>query len=263
MDPDLMGYQVYRSTSSGFQLNKSNLLALSFDTSYTDGFVSPGQTYYYRIAGVDVHGNLGTPSSELSQTALSATLVSFAATSSRLSAFIHWTTATETNNYGFEIERRSVGKDGTPSPSWRRIGFVAGSGTSLSSRNYEYADRGIEAGTYDYRIKQIQTSGSYVYSTVAEVEIGLAPREFTLAQDYPNPFNPSTTLEFTLERDGRATVRIYNMLGQEVATVFDQEAEAGRVYQAQFNAGRLTSGVYVSILESGGKRLRQKMLLLK
>ena len=91
----------------------------------------------------------------------------------------------------------------------------------------------------------------------------MAPKELTLGQNYPNPFNPTTMIEFTLQQEGRAVMKIYNTLGQEVATVFDQVAESGRIYQVPFDASRLTSGVYLSVLESGGKRLQQKMLLIK
>jgi hypothetical protein len=124
-------------------------------------------------------------------------------------------------------------------------------------------DRNLSVGLYAYRLKQMDRSGRFKYTQEVHVDVGSAPRVFSLAQNYPNPFNPSTTLEFTFEQNGNATVKIYNVLGQEVATVFDQVAEAGRIYQAQFNASRFTSGVYMSVLESGGKRLFRKMLLVK
>jgi hypothetical protein len=181
----------------------------------------------------------------------------FTVTADRFDAELRWSTATETNTNGFEIERREVNSQFT------RIGVVVGAGTSSSPREYTFADRGIPAGRYAYRIKQIDKDGSFKYTQTDEVEVGLAPKAFTLSQNYPNPFNPSTMLEFTFEQNGNATVKIYNMLGQEVATVFNQKAEAGRIYQAQFYASRFTSGVYVSVLESGGKRLLRKMLLVK
>jgi len=200
-----------------------------------------------------------------STSALPVELVSFVAHPRQSSVELNWTTATETNNYGFEVERRDVAipQSKIGNSQWSKVGFVTATGTSNSPHEYSFVDQNLSPGRYAYRLKQVDKSGTYKYTQIWEVEVGTAPKEFTLGQNYPNPFNPSTTLEFTLEQNGRAKVKIYNMLGQEVATVFDQEAEAGRVYQAQFNAGRLTSGVYVSVLESGGKRLRQKMLLLK
>jgi hypothetical protein len=183
-----------------------------------------------------------------------------------------WKTATEKNNYGFEIERQVLLGSGLESGSqatsikpqnWARVGFVAGTGASSSPKEYSFADKNLASGWYAYRIKQIDKNGTFKYTQSAEVEVGLAPKAFTLNQNFPNPFNPSTTLEFTFEQNGNATVKIYNMLGQEIATVFDEVAEAGKIYQARFNASRLTSGVYMSVLESGGKRLFRKMLLVK
>ncbi|HEY6951017.1 MAG TPA: SBBP repeat-containing protein, partial [Bacteroidota bacterium] len=178
---------------------------------------------------------------------------------------LHWLTFTETNNAGWEVDRKKLASSNEQSAdgSWLNIGYVTGAGTSTSPKNYEFKDVGIPGGRYAYRMKQIDRTGSYKYLEEVDVEVGLAPKEFTLAQNYPNPFNPSTTLQFTLEQSGRAVMKIYNVLGQEVATVFDQEAEAGQYYQVQFNAARFTSGVYVSVLESGGKRMYRKMLLVK
>jgi hypothetical protein len=199
-------------------------------------------------------------------------LVSFNAHPNGSAVELAWKTATEKNNYGFEIERHVLLGSGLESGSqatsikaqnWARVGFVAGTGASSSPKEYSFADKNLVSGWYAYRIKQIDKNGSFKYTQSAEVEVGLAPKVFTMNQNFPNPFNPSTTLEFTFEQNGNATVKIYNMLGQEVATVFDEVAEAGKTYQARFNASRLTSGVYMSVLESGGKRLFRKMLLVK
>ncbi len=190
-------------------------------------------------------------------------LVSFSASQERSSVHIRWTTATEINGYGFDIQRNIIRNLNTDISSWESIGFVEGAGTSTSPRQYSFEDKTVTPGIYSYRIKQIDKDGSFKYTQTAEVEVGSTPKQFSLSQNYPNPFNPSTTLEFTFEQNGIATVKIYNMLGQQVATVFDQVAEAGKIYQARFNASRFTSGVYMSVLESSGKRLFRKMLLVK
>jgi hypothetical protein len=96
-----------------------------------------------------------------------------------------------------------------------------------------------------------------------QVVVGSAPRVFTLSQNYPNPFNPTTTIEFTLANDGRATLKVYDVLGREVATLLDENRKAGEYQQVVFDASRYSSGVYFAVLRSGGKQLLKKMLLLK
>jgi predicted outer membrane repeat protein len=214
---------------------------------------------------------------------LPAQMSSFTATANRLNAELKWRTETEVDNYGFEIERRFIGSSGDRDngasaqrgdeeinqltthqlTSWSRIGFVKGSGTSTSPKEYSYPDRRLPSGRYAYRIKQIDNSGAFRYTEAVEVEVGLAPRVFTLSQNYPNPFNPTTTIEFTLPEDGRVKMRVYNMLGEEVTTLVDEERKAGVYQQALFDASRLATGVYFSRIEFNGKQLIKKMMLLK
>jgi uncharacterized delta-60 repeat protein len=204
--------------------------------------------------------------------ALPVELTSFSATTYGGYVQIVWNTATEVNNYGFDIERRSVtaGENLLPSTStagtshtWTKVGFVAGSGSSSSTRQYAYADRGISAGRYAYRIKQIDKNGAFVYSAAAEVEVGLAPRILTLGENYPNPFNPSTTIEFSVPQDGRAVLKIIDLLGREVATLFEGEAKSGHYQRVVFDASTFASGVYFSRLEFGGTQQLKKMILMK
>jgi len=183
-------------------------------------------------------------------------MMSFTATANRLNAELRWSTATEVNNYGFEIERRQTG-------SWATVGFVEGAGTSSSPRDYSYTDKSLSPGRYTYRIKQIDNTGSFLYKNSAEVEIGLTAKVFELASNYPNPFNPSTTIQFTLGNDGMTSLQVYNMLGQKVATLFQGAAEAGKMYQVTLDASNLPSGLYFAKLESGNQHTIQKMVLLK
>ena len=187
---------------------------------------------------------------------------------------ISWTTASETDNYGFEIERRKVsgfeiqgsGRETLnlePETKWSRVGFVRGSGTSASPRKYAFDDENLSPGRYAYRIKQIDHAGSFTYSSSVEVEVGLAPKKLTLSDAYPNPFNPSTIIEFTVPEDGKAALRIYNVVGQLVITLYDGEVAAGRIYQASFDASRLATGIYLTRLEYGGKQITKKISLVK
>ena len=214
-------------------------------------------------------------------------LTSLNAFALRGAAEIRWSTATEVQNYGFEIERRGlsqiptdargydsrnesnnprlndVGQASIQLSNWRSVGFVQGSGTSTSPREYSFLDRNLPPGRYAYRIKQIDLDGSFTYSLSTEVEIGAAPKLFTLSPNYPNPFNPSTNIEFTLPENGFVSLKVYNMLGQEVARLFEGEAIAGKIYQRSFEASSLPTGVYVSRLTFGNQNLMQKMILAK
>jgi hypothetical protein len=187
-------------------------------------------------------------------------LTAFTATCNRLSAELKWSTATEIENYGFDIERRAeVGKD----TLWAKVGFVSGNGTSNAPHDYSYTDANLPSGRYAYRLKQLDLSGTYRYYKTTEVEIGLAAKVLTLSNNYPNPFNPSTNIEFTLPSDGRVVLKVYNILGQEVAELYDGEAQAGRILRVRFDATGMSTGLYFYRLQFGGKALMKRMLLVK
>jgi hypothetical protein len=188
--------------------------------------------------------------------ALPVEMVAFTAKANGMQADLRWLTATEANNYGFEIERRQTG-------NWEKIGFVAGAGSSSSPRSYSYTDKNLSEGSYAYRIKQVNKDGSSSYHGSAQVQIGSVAKKFELASNFPNPFNPSTTVQFTLENDGVATLTVYNVLGQEVMTLFNDNGQAGRLYQVKFDASRLPTGLYFAKLQSGNQRMMQKMALVK
>ena len=261
-DKDLKGYTVYRSTSTGFALNDSIKLAQTTDTTYTDISTIPGNTYYYRVAAVDVHGNIGMPTGELSEVNFSITLTSFTASQSYRSIILRWKTATETSNAGFEIERRTMSNEQLSMNNWSKAGFVDGSGTANTPKEYSFTDSRLEAGKYSYRLKQIDRNGDFKYSEEVEAEV-VVPKVFALSQNYPNPFNPTTTIEFTVPSDGRATLKVYDILGREVATLLDGNVKSGVIQHATFDASRFSSGIYFSRLEFDGTRITRKMTLLK
>jgi len=173
------------------------------------------------------------------------------------SAILRWSTATEVNNNGFEVERRAENTS-----AWTKLGFITGAGTSTSPREYSYQDVNLLPGVYIYRLKQIDNSGAFKYSATTQVDVGVS-RGFELLSNYPNPFNPETNLRFSVPENGFATLKVFNMLGQEVATLFSGIAQAGHYIPATFNAGRLASGVYFSHLDYNGKSLVQRMILTK
>jgi len=183
-------------------------------------------------------------------------LTAFNAVVSGKSVELAWSTATEVNNSGFAVERK------TSASAWSQVAFVAGNGTSNAHHSYSYIDA-VGAGTYSYRLKQIDHDGKFAYSKAVEAAVGLTPADYALSQNYPNPFNPTTMMTFAVKTDQKASMKVYNMLGQEVMTLFDGEAKADQLYHVQFNASSLASGTYFYILQTGEMRQVKKMVLLK
>ncbi len=183
-------------------------------------------------------------------------LVSFNAAVNNNAVSLVWQTATETNNQGFEIERKADNQ------SWEKIGFIAGNGNSTEISNYSFVDGNLNGnGIYSYRLKQIDNDGSFEYSQVVNVNVG-TPANFELTQNYPNPFNPSTTINFTLPQTSKIKLVVYNMLGQSMATLFDGVKEAG-YHSVVFNAAGLTSGIYFYQIQSDNFNSVRKMILAK
>jgi len=140
-------------------------------------------------------------------------LTSFTSSVSNFTTILAWKTATEVNNAGFDVERKSVNNHQSTINSWAKIGFVAGHGTTNAPQQYSFTDNVGSAGTYSYRLKQVDHDGAFTYSQAVEVKIGAAPNVFALGQNYPNPFNPSTNIQFTVPSDGRSVLKVYNTLG--------------------------------------------------
>lgn len=182
-------------------------------------------------------------------------LTSFVANVSGNSVRLNWTTATELNNVGFEVERKSINSD------WRKIGFVKGAGTTTQIQNYSFTDKELNSGKYSYRLKQIDFDGKFEYSKTVEVDVNVA-YNFELAQNYPNPFNPSTSISFSIPQSGNVKLSVYNLLGQEVKTLINRNMEAGS-HSVDFQAKDLFSGIYIYRLEHNGMTLTRKMTLVK
>jgi hypothetical protein len=170
---------------------------------------------------------------------------------------LDWTTISEKNNFGFYVQKSADGKT-----DFATLGFVPGNGTSLSTHTYSYTDNG--APFTFYRLKQVDLDGSIQYSnTVSPAMAGIAamstPR---LDQNYPNPFNPSTQIAFSITKEGLVSLRVYDMLGREVAMLVNEGRKPGQ-YTERFDGSRLASGVYMYVLESGDCRLTGRMVLTK
>jgi hypothetical protein len=187
-------------------------------------------------------------------------LTSFSGYAASAKVFLNWSTATETNNSGFEIERASS----LTSPvqeDWESIGFVQGSGTTTELRFYSYIDENVSTGNYSYRLKQIDYNGASAYSDVIEIEVS-TPNQYSLEQNYPNPFNPSTTISYSLPVASQVELAVYNSLGENVKQLLNETKEAGH-YSVELNAESLPSGVYFYRLQAGDFVQVKKMMLLK
>jgi len=178
---------------------------------------------------------------------------------------LDWITITEVNNYGFFVERRSVNEQNfVELPN----SFITGHGTTLIPHHYTYADNSAHGETWYYRLRQVDLDGSVHYtdqilvSTVTSVSHEV-PAEFSLHQNYPNPFNPSTIIRFSVETQGLATLTLYNLLGQEITTLFSGTVGPQQLYSVRLDGSTLPTGTYFYSLESGDWTSLKKMILSK
>ena len=183
-------------------------------------------------------------------------LNSFTASENNNSVELKWSTSTEVNNYGFSVERRVKNSE------WGAVGFVQGNGNSNSKKEYSFTDNNVSSGNYSYRLKQIDNNGSFTYSNVVDVTCNLQLSTFGLYQNYPNPFNPTTKIRYQIPEAGNISLKVYNLLGSEVATLVNEEKSAGN-YEVEFNASQFASGIYIYTLKSDGKAITKMMNLIK
>ncbi|WP_337872634.1 T9SS type A sorting domain-containing protein [Ignavibacterium sp.] len=171
-------------------------------------------------------------------------LTSFTAKANGLDVELKWNTATEVNNYGFEIQRKS-------DEDFITVGFVKGIGSTTEPQNYYFTDKELNEGTFIYRLKQIDYSGAYHFSDEIEVDV-TGPKVFFIEQNYPNPFNPSTKIRFNLAVNSKVSLKIFNLIGEEVAELVNDRMNAGR-QEVEFNGINLNSGVYIYKIEAIGE----------
>jgi hypothetical protein len=178
---------------------------------------------------------------------------------------LEWTTVTETNNYGFEVERKVSGTvDFTPLAK----SFIAGHGTTLQPHIYSYTDATVTPGRWSYRLKQIDLDGSVHYTEAVSVNMPTGvkeesqPRSFSLSQNYPNPFNPTTTVQYSLPDGSYVTLKVFNLIGQEVKTLVEGLQDAG-FKSVLLDASTLPSGVYVYRLTAGNFTASRNFVLLR
>jgi hypothetical protein len=207
-----------------------------------------------------VHTLVVVPITMTIDNAVPVELVSFNAEIVDENVVLNWSTATETNNSGFQIEKRQK-SDVKGQTEFSFVGFVNGKGTTTEKTFYSFIEKNNKPGTYLYRLKQTDFNGTFSYSNEIEVEVS-APKDFALYQNYPNPFNPSTKIKFALPIKTNLTLSVYNTLGEKVAEIFYGEMEEG-YHEMMFNASGLSSGIYFYKIESENFNATKKMTLIK
>ena len=241
----------------GDDLSKSQLP----DDSNIDSFMFYGGGSTSNAATIYIDDIFYT--NEISSNVLPVCLSSFTADLSGNKVILRWRTETEINNYGFEIERKHFQiKSRGVDEEWRKIGFVDGGGNRSSPQEYSFTDELIFShGKYLYRLRQIDMNGTLKYSKELEVYFEL-PRELSLKQNFPNPFNPSTEIYFSIPEPGYTQLTVYNVAGEKVATLLNQLIPSG-TYQITFDAAGISSGIYFYFLKSGNFLSVKKMMVMR
>ena len=205
-------------------------------------------------------------------------LITFSATVEENKIELKWDTATEVNNYGFEVERQIINNNIHPSmvnSQWISIGFVKGHGNSNSPKQYFFIDNNPSSGKIKYRLKQIDNDGKFKYfPTKGWIEVTLSAFfNFALGQNYPNPFNPSTTFSYSIPVASNVSLEVFNTLGEKIITLVNEFKLAGN-YNVKWNASGYPSGIYFYQLRAGNfiqtKKLKagnftqiKKLILMK
>lgn len=247
------GKGLYLSTNSGSNWTAKNS-GLSTYSITTVSMNSDATLAMFGLYGQTLYKNTGT---------LPVELTSFSANSAKNTVVLNWKTATEVNNYGFEIERSFA--DMNPGQEWEALVFVPGYGNSNSPKSYQFVDEQPPAGPLNYRLKQIDTDGKFEYSEILRVEtksIVSLPDGFALYQNYPNPFNPTTKIAFSIPSENHVDFKIFNALGIEVGTLVNETKDAGD-YTVDFNGEDLASGIYICQIKAGSFKQVRKLILLK
>jgi hypothetical protein len=226
-------------------------ITLSQDNEQINFHLADGTTSTENLAEIKIITLDNFPMGE----PLPVELSSFTAAVKGNSVILNWRTETEVQNFGFEIERSDEISD------FIKIGFVQGYGNSNSPKNYSLTDHSIPGTSLQYRLKQIDTDGKFEYSSIIRVELS-TPDKFELVQNFPNPFNPSTIISYTLPKDEYVTIKVSDIVGSEISTLVNQEQKAGS-YFISFDGKNLSSGVYICTIQSGNFSHSIKMLLLK
>ncbi len=232
------------------------------ESFYWDGAQWEDMYYYEDPPWPAGSANLCIKALTLDESNVPVELTSFTGNNTGTSVELQWRTATEINNQRFEVQRKSVNADGS-TVDWRTIGSIQGNGTTTHPHNYRYTDylRGINVQSIQYRIKQVDFSGSESFSNVLTIN-NIHSNGFNLEQNYPNPFNNSTLIRYKIVEQSLISLRIYNVLGEQVSVIVNETKQPG-TYQVSFDSHDLPSGIYMYELKTNNTSQIKKMILLK
>ncbi|MEO8665473.1 MAG: T9SS type A sorting domain-containing protein, partial [Ignavibacteria bacterium] len=262
---DFFWRSVTGATKYLLQISNTNLFTtiLYKDSTTTETSVIvnfnfiPFATYYWRILVGNAGGYFMTSNvrSFMGDFALPVELASFTSDISSNNVKLNWSTVSEENNSGFDIERQLA----THSDVWDKAGFVEGKGNSVTQTEYLFEDKNLNSGKYRYRLKQIDYNGNYKYYPLTGEVLIDTPDKFSLSQNYPNPFNPNTIINFQLPEMARVSLIVYDNTGREVAVLINETRQAG-YYQKSFNGSSLSSGIYYySLILNEGNAYTKKI----
>ena len=244
-----------------FQLT-TDLKAPGETQTFTINGLQTAVIYYFRVRPGDESGNWASLSNTAVQSTTPVELVSFDTEVDKNNIHLEWTTASESNNLGFQVQRRQLN-----SPIWKNLQFIKGQGTTLKPVYYAYTDENVEAGHYQYRLKQMDTDGAFTYSQILTVKV-TAPERFVLHQNYPNPFNPETVIQYEIPdaAAGQITLIIYDMLGRKVRML--QRKEQAGYHQFEWDGThssgeQVSSGIYFYTLKAGSFVETRKMIKIQ
>jgi hypothetical protein len=220
--------------------------------------LTPSTTYCFRIYAKSARGTAYSNIATFTTTALvlPVELATFSANLQNGVVSLNWKTLSESNNYGFEIERALS----QASAAWENIGFVAGHGNANSIHAYTFVDESPRAGAAQYRLRQIDTDGSFAYSEI--VTVTGTPATGRLLQNFPNPFNARTTIQYQIPADAFVKLSLYNIAGQLLETLVAGEQTAG-VHELHVDAGNWASGMYLYKIEAGTYSETRRLTVVK
>ena len=191
---------------------------------------------------------------------LPANFLYFISSVDKNNVVLKWSTLSEINNQGYSVQRKIDNKIGR---NWVEVGFVRGNGTSNQIHDYQFTDKNLQRGRYEYRLKQVDFNSNHEHHYLGSpVSIGV-PAKFELGQNYPNPSNPSSKIDFNLPTDASVTLVVFDITGRLIKTLLNNEFKTADWYTVEFDGSSLASGIYFYRLMTGSEIVTKKMLIIK
>lgn len=242
----ILRFRIVSTTLAGGLGTPVSFAAVAPNIAWKSASPNPYTQIAGYVTGVSTTLPQGTFTGPLTNAPLPVELTTFRARLNGKAVDLAWRTATESNNAGFEVQRRT----GAGENDWQDLGFVQGAGSSSTPRDYTYTDMQIpSSGDAYYRLKQIDRDGKFDYSSVVSVKIG-SSASFALFPNYPNPFRGTTTIAFTLPQDAQTSVKVYDLNGKLMKTIAEEYMKSGYNSMTMDAAGMMP-GTYKYIVQSG------------